>query len=298
MPGRSDGERRLKLLGYRGSPLRPHGLTREPEAIVQRGDGEGVQVAAGKAPLLVQMLRPNEVARNVMVPPGATLLIAISHKGASPLTIQLGHPYADGLANLRSQLRLDELMSVIGSLDIKDALGAGDMPSLAERLPSAALMVSYALMRGNSAEARDRALDIILKILPDLPDTHIMFAEKRARAGDTGGAIVAFLGAEALGLPCFSYGLGYLADRLRMYWRAAEELSSSMANIEQLASEMSRCCAHGRKTFGTPLTASPEFAAASDYSAPLTIFLGIDPLNPSGGVVAKEQFEAARGEIT
>ena len=190
------------------------------------------------------------------------------------------------IANLRSFIKLEEFKAVINDLQITDLHG------IAEKYPAASVAIGYGLLRGDSPELVDQISDTLKRVLPDVPDTYVIAGERSARAGKHGEAAASLIHAETLGLPCFSFGMTYLSDRLRLFSRVAYSGEETQREAQR----------HGLTRpliaqAGETLARLEPFVQASDFDGPATLYVGIDPYHPSGAVLSSEEFASASGSL-
>ncbi len=80
-----------------------------------------------------------------------------------------------------------------------------------------AVLALHVLLRANDLATVDPMLGRLLALAPDMPDTHAVHAEIRARQGRHEEAVAALRTGCALGCPWFRPGASYLLERLRLY---------------------------------------------------------------------------------
>jgi len=241
-------------------------------------------LSASEAIYICQILRPGQAARNVVVPPGVILSIVCIEDKPIELFADFRHSSANRIMTLRLGARLDELASLVRSF------GQYDFGSLCTQLPSAALVLAYASLRGAEPAVLGMMIEQLKAKLGQIPDTAVIAGEFDARQGNIGSSLEALLSVAGLGLPCFSSGLGYLSDRLRFYRRASQvDGDSEDINFEMTADQ--------RDCLDKTISAVENFATATDFTAPLTTYVGIDPQTPSNSVVTLEQFDAVDTEV-
>ena len=80
---------------------------------------------------------------------------------------------------------------------------------------------------------------------------------------------------------------------MRFFARAAEQGLKPSADVEDLPKDTAAALRSSAASLQEAIARVERFAMATDFSAPLTVYVGVDPLNPSSGVTTREQFDAA-----
>lgn len=124
--------------------------------------------------------------------------------------------------------------------------------------PVAAAAAAYALLRVGNLERLHGWTQNLSEWFEWLPDGLVARAEHAAQEGNHDHALEQLRQLPRRGLPCLSIGLGYAVDRLRTYARLLPEDEELESLLEHLTA----------------------YAIATDFTAPVTTFLGEAPDGP------------------
>ncbi|WP_372395923.1 hypothetical protein ABMY26_08955 [Azospirillum sp. HJ39] len=215
----------------------------------------------------LQIIQPDREAINVVIPaaPGEEVRISLvqAENGAVVPDILLPNAVADTLLRSSANRQMENIRHVVEDPDTAESL-------LWEKIgsPIGAAVGGYALLRlGELDRMHDWAANL-LGWFPWLPDGVTIRAEQCARLGQHAEALDLLLRLPGRGLPMFSSGLAYAANRTRAYLQAAREWyvhPSKLAALHRLDRQLQR------------------FVAFVDFSRPILTFTGSAPLRLRAG---------------
>lgn len=248
--------------------------------IDKQSDSVVVSAPGRKTPTLVQFLRAGRATLNALLPTGASFLLRKrpAEQGLQ-VSLQFNEPFADGLVELR-------VSKDFGALD--DAVSVASDPDrllpYAEEHPGAATLAGYALLRSQNHAVVERALNVVRNQSDMEPDTTILFAECAARTTDRlAEALDGFLTAATLGVPCYSFGLSMLVERLRLFSQCEPGTNGlpADANIRAIKA----------------LERIAPFLLFADHTRIFTAYTGTKPEKPGAEPLAALAFSQAGGEF-
>jgi hypothetical protein len=206
----------------------------------------------------IAAIRPDGLQTMVRFPRGRTRYFRVVI-GRAPdshdvdLVVRVAHPTAAALLDYlnHDRIRDTELITTAPEL-------AADLLLYKLRDPVAAAAGAFALLRLDALERLHNWTQNLANWFEWLPDGLVARAEHLARLGDHASAAKLLAGLRARGLPVLSVGLTYATDRLRTYsayWPDNTQLRDSLEEITR-------------------------YAMATDFSAPVTTFIGHRPDAP------------------
>jgi hypothetical protein len=216
------------------------------------------------APLTAQLLQPNAPPLNLAVPASAnsscTLVLTLLADSTHSLEVQLEHKVADLLVRYREQGRFSQAVVAIDS----PAMDAKSLLKQKKRDPVAAAVGAYSILRFGRLDQLHDWTKNLWQLFPWLPDGVAIRGEHLARVGKHDEALDVFLGLPEHGLPFFSEGLSYAANRLRFY----ESLGAKEFGADRVrrATEV--------------LALLQRFIPYVDFGKPVLTYTGLNPARP------------------
>jgi molecular chaperone DnaK len=214
---------------------------------------------------IAQLLQPHRPAVNLTLPawveePCALALTRLPN-GGYLMEAHLAHPTANLLMRYLEQGLWEPAADVVEST----SLSARELLYQKQRYPIAATVVAYALLRFGDPERLHDWTDSLMDGFAWLPDTVTIRAEHLAMAGQHEEALEVFCELPARGLPCFSDGLSYAVNRLRLY----TSLGEKHFKAEKL------------EVAATLLKRLELFIPFVNFRRPVLTYTGIDPSQPN-----------------
>ena len=230
--------------------------------------------------MLLQVLREDFPALNIMLPGGATLTLTVPDEAEeAPATVsgmELGIDLIDDMLRLRLAGRIDEFVALVSGLS------QAEIDHHVIEFPGACFAAAYAILRSTDRSLAVKAVRALEARRPGWPDTLILASELAAIEGNHAAAVTGFASVCQTGLPLFSYGLNYVIDRLRLYVQSA---ASKKVSAVDGAVEAARGALKWAQRVGV----------VTDFDQPLLTFNGLDPENPDNRPVNAIDVRAAGG---
>ncbi|MDW7597430.1 MULTISPECIES: hypothetical protein [Azospirillum] len=231
----------------------------------------------------IQILQPNRTPINVVVPPGAVASVSLDDRrsaAAARVTLTLGVGIVDEMVRLRTDSRLQDIVTVVASLS------RDDIDRYIAQHTGAAVATTYALLRTAPASLVDAAIAALDARPVRFADVALIRAERAARDGRYADALLGFVAAADRGLPMFSYGMNYLIDRLRFYAMTGHSTAQGRA-LNLPASDLA--------TASSALERYQRFALFTDFDEAVLTYTGLDPEAPDNETLAPSDFSTSDG---
>jgi len=217
-------------------------------------------IRAADAPAATLQIAPaSGLPVNIVLPRGAAIRIAADHEDWFSAVITTGIDGVDDLVRLRAAGQWEGVAAVLKAFSATDAV------KWLETNPAAGAILGYGLLRTDRPETLAEPFADATSRWPKDPDALVIAAEVAARLGRHAEALTTFVAAIECGLPAFSFGLNYAADRLRAY---GPRPGGPVFSAELTA----------RAT--TALVRVYPFASRQEASLALTCYVAVDPTRP------------------
>ncbi|QCO08934.1 hypothetical protein D3868_07740 [Azospirillum brasilense] len=199
---------------------------------------------------------------------------------AARVTLTLGVGIVDEMVRLRTDSRLQDIVTVVASLS------RDDIDRYIAQHTGAAVATTYALLRTAPASLVDAAIAALDARPVRFADVALIRAERAARDGRYADALLGFVAAADRGLPMFSYGMNYLIDRLRFYAMTGHSTAQGRA-LNLPASDLA--------TASSALERYQRFALFTDFDEAVLTYTGLDPEAPDNETLAPSDFSTSDG---
>lgn len=275
---RYDGPDQEVRHGIRYAALPVAGGTAFRGATLYRGTGDGAHdpltlanAAAGALRFVCDKAAPSATLQirpmagepvNVVLPRGATIRAEADGDDWVRIDMATGVTAADDIIRLRAAGQVDDVAALLKGLSARDAA------KCLRTNPAAGAVIGYGLLRTAAPDAMAEPFANAAARWPDDPDALTIAAEVAARLARHDEAVTLFCAAVESGLPAYSFGLNYAADRLRAYGPRAGGPDISDDRATRLAAALDRIY---------------PFANQQEASILLTCYTGDSPAVPSMG---------------
>jgi hypothetical protein len=218
-------------------------------------------------PTLVQILSVGTAPLNAVLPVGARLQIAraaVNDTNPYKVTITFGDPFADSLIELRTTKQFSALQDAVAAASNRDLF----VP-YSQQHPGASVLIGYALLRAGQHALVEEAIRHVHNRRAAEPDATILLAECAARAGEarSAEALELFVQAVGTGIPCFTFGLSYVVERLRLFEQSESSDSKALP-------------ADANARARGALRRIEPFSMFADHSRIFTAYAGVTPDKP------------------
>jgi hypothetical protein len=236
------------------------------------GNVTKIVIEGDNACQVLQLLQPGAPAVNVVLPTWAEnscqVFLTKLTDGKYSMEVYLKNTSADLLLRYWEQGMWQLAAGVANST----AISAEELLNQKRRHPIAAAVGAYALLRLGELERLHDWTENLKNWFDWLPDGLAIRGEHLARLGKHEEALRVFCELPMRGLPCFSDGLSYTVDRLRLYLSFGEEHFKA-EDLKQAASV---------------LALLDPFVAFANFRKPLLTYTGLDPAKPDAELVGKD----------
>ena len=260
------------------SALSPDSVT-----IKQQEDTALITAPERKRPTLIRILSPDQAPLNAMLPTGARFILKRRHSAGQSIQVWLDfdEPFADGLLSLGGAKDFSALHDAVSMASDQTRL----LP-YAGKHPGGAAMLGYMFLRAKATSVVEDALKAVKNRSEMEPDSTIMLAVCAARSRDDHmkESLDLCLQAAATGMPCFSFGLSYLIDYLRLFSQTEQMTGKSLPTDANIVATK----ALGRVA---------PFSLFADHTRPFTAYTGLTPQAPSSALLSSVQFSQASGTL-
>lgn len=264
------GEPEVKLARYSGNFFTGvHSSAEDPKLSWTELEGAPLLIEGGQTNQLIQLQQPNDPAFNMLLPAqsGESCEIHIKYSPETGLfpEVRLTHPEADLLLQYLDAGYLREASVLVNSKSLDFALLFSE-PKIKTQ---AAVIKAYTLLRLGQLDSLADWSQTLFESVNGLADSLIIHGEYLARLGRHREALALLTNLASRGIPCFSDGLSYAVDRLRLYTKYGGD---SFTVTETYLAK-------------TALARLEEFVSFADLERSILTYTGLDPSHPDAELI-------------